>query len=64
MEPTDSNRWSVIFGELKAKARSDFSRWLWRDDSETMDCSISVEILEKYWISILEAHVQRAWNVV
>jgi hypothetical protein len=26
MEPTDSNRWSVIFGELKAKARSDFSR--------------------------------------
>jgi hypothetical protein len=39
-----------IFGELKARAQADFSRRLWREGSETMNHSISVNILEKCWV--------------
>jgi hypothetical protein len=53
-----------IFGEMKARARADLARRLWREGSETVDHHTSVDILEKCSPSARSGHVQKPRNIV
>jgi hypothetical protein len=53
-----------VFRELKARARAEFGRWMWRAGGLDIDYDASIEILARCWAAIAPENVKKAWNVL
>ena len=52
-----------VFGELKARARAEFGRAMWRAGAAEVDYDESLRILARCWASIPTENIRQAWNV-
>jgi hypothetical protein len=53
-----------VFGELKARARAEFGRRMWRAHGADIDHNEGLEILRRCWNAIPPENVRKAWDVV
>jgi hypothetical protein len=52
-----------VFGELKARARAEFGRMIWRAGEPDITYDQSVEVLGRCWDAIPIENIRKAWDI-